>query len=158
VGITPAPRGIPQIEVTFDIDTDGIVHVTAKDKGTNKEQSMVVTGRNKLSEEEIKRMVDEGEKNKEKDEEKKKQIEMKNQADSLVYATEKLLKDSGDKIPSDIRGNLESLKNDLREAINNDNMARMKSLTEQLQEESMMTQSTPITKTWTTTKTKTKNN
>jgi molecular chaperone DnaK len=137
VGITPAPRGIPQIEVTFDIDTDGIVHVTAKDKGTNKEQSMVVTGRNKLSEEEINRMVDEGEKNKEKDEEKKKQIEMKNQADSLVYATEKLLKDSGDKIPSDIRGNLESLKNDLREAINNDNMARMKSLTEQLQEESM---------------------
>ncbi|HOO32276.1 MAG TPA: molecular chaperone DnaK [Thermotogota bacterium] len=137
MGITPAPRGIPQIEVTFDIDTDGIVHVTARDKATNKEQSMVVTGRNKLSEDDINRMVEEGEKNKEKDEEKKKEIEIKNQADALVYATEKLLKESGDKIPEDLRGKLESIKNDLREAVNNDNVARIKTLTEQLQEESM---------------------
>jgi molecular chaperone DnaK len=137
MGITPAPRGIPQIEVTFDIDTDGIVHVTARDKATNKEQSMVVTGRNKLSEDDISRMVEEGERNKEKDEEKKKEIEIKNQADSLVYATEKLLKESGDKIPEDLRGKLESIKNDLREAVNNDNVPRIKTLTEQLQEETM---------------------
>ncbi len=137
VGITPAPRGVPQIEVEFDIDTDGIVHVKATDKGTGKEQSMVVTGRNKLNEEDINRMVDEAEQNKEKDEKKKKEIEMKNQADALVYSTEKMLKDNGDKLSDELRGKLESLKNDLREAINNDNVARIKSLMDELQQESM---------------------
>jgi len=137
VGIPPAPRGVPQIEVSFDIDTDGIVHVTAKDLGTGKEQSLVVTGRNKLNSEEIQRMVDEAKQHEEEDKKRKQEVEMKNQADGLVYQTEKLLKENGEKIPAELRGKLESLKNDLREAINQDNVQRIKVLMEQLSEESM---------------------
>lgn len=137
VGIPPSPRGIPQIEVAFDIDTDGIVHVKAKDMGSGKEQSMVVTGRNQLSSEEISKMVDDAKRFEEDDKKKRQEIEMKNEADSLAYATEKLLKENGDKIPGDLRGNLESLKNDLREAINQDNVQRIKVLMDQLKEQSI---------------------
>ncbi len=136
-GIAPAPRGIPQIEVTFDIDSDGIVHVSAKDLGTNREQSMVVSGRQKMSEEEIKRIVEDAKKYEEQDKKKKQEVELKNQADQLAYSIEKLLKDSGDKISSEDRGKLEGLVKDLRDAINQDNIQRVKLLFDQLQKESM---------------------
>ncbi len=98
VGIPPAPRGLPQIEVTFDINSNGIVHVHAKDKGTGKEQSVKITAPKKLSEEEIERMVKEAQSHAEEDKKKKDTVEVKNQADNLVYATEKSLKDYGDKV------------------------------------------------------------
>ncbi|MCK5492829.1 MAG: Hsp70 family protein, partial [Candidatus Omnitrophica bacterium] len=97
-GIPPAARGIPQIEVTFDIDTNGLVHVTAKDKGTGKEQSIRITAPNKLSEEEINNMVKQAEKFAEEDKKRKASVESKNKADTLVYSTEKALKDYGDKV------------------------------------------------------------
>ncbi len=137
MGIAPAPRGVPQIEVAFDIDTDGIVHVTAKDKGTGKEQSMVVTGRNKLSRDEIEKMVEDAKKFEEEDKKHRQEIEMKNQADNLVYATEKMLKENGEKVPAEMRSKIESLKNDLREAINQNNMQRIKVMMDELQQESM---------------------
>ncbi|PNE20055.1 molecular chaperone DnaK [Mesotoga sp. Brook.08.YT.4.2.5.1] len=136
-GIAPAPRGVPQIEVTFDIDSDGIVHVSAKDLGTNREQSMVVSGRQKMSEEEIKRVVEEAKKYEEQDKQKKQEIELKNQADQLAYSIDKLLSESGDKISSEDRGKLEGLVKDLRDAINEDNIQRIKLLFDQLQKESM---------------------
>ncbi len=98
VGIPPAPRGLPQIEVTFDINSNGIVHVHAKDKGTGKEQSVKITAPKKLSDEEIERMVKEAQSHAEEDKKKKDTVEVKNQADNLVYATEKSLKDYGDKV------------------------------------------------------------
>ncbi|AKI97319.1 molecular chaperone DnaK [Kosmotoga pacifica] len=136
-GIPPAPRGVPQIEVTFDIDSDGIVNVYAKDLGTNKQQSMVVTGRNKLSEDEIKRIVEDAKKYEEQDKRKKQEIELKNQADELAYRMEKILKESGDKIPAEDRGNLENLVKDLRDALNKDDISRVKILFDKLQQESM---------------------
>jgi len=136
-GIAPAPRGVPQIEVSFDIDSDGIVNVHAKDLGTNKQQSMVVTGRNKLSEDEIKKIVEDAKKYEEQAKRKKQEIELKNQADELAYRVEKLLKESGDKIPAEDRGNLETLVKDLREALNKDDIARVKILFDKLQQESM---------------------
>jgi len=135
-GIPPAPRGIPQIEVTFDIDSDGIVHVSAKDLATNKEQSMVVTGRQTLSEDEIRRMVEEAQKYEEEDKRKRQEIEMKNEADNLVYSIEKTLKEHGDKIPADLKSKLESLSKDLKDAIESDNIQRIKILMDELKAES----------------------
>lgn len=135
-GIPPAPRGVPQIEVTFDIDSDGIVNVSAKDRATGKEQSMVVTGRHKLSPEEIERIIQDAKKYEEQDRKRKEQIELKNRADDLAYAVEKSLKEYGDKIPADVRSNLESLIKDLRQAIDEDNFQRIKILFDQLQQES----------------------
>ncbi len=137
VGIMSAPRNIPQIEVSFDIDTDGIVNVNAKDLGTGKEQGMVVTGRNKLDPTEINKMVEDAKRNEEEDNRRKQEIEMKNQADHLVYSIEKILKESGDKIPGDLRSKVESLKNDLRDAVNKENMQRIKVLMDALNLESM---------------------
>jgi len=137
VGIMSAPRNIPQIEVSFDIDTDGIVNVNAKDLGTGKEQGMVVTGRNKLDPTEINKMVEDAKRNEEEDNRRKQEIEMKNQADNLVYSIEKILKESGDKIPGDLRSKVESLKNDLRDAVNKENMQRIKVLMDALNLESM---------------------
>ncbi|MCB1222954.1 MAG: molecular chaperone DnaK, partial [Mesotoga sp.] len=136
-GIPPARRGVPQIEVTFDIDSDGIVHVSAKDLGTNREQSMVVSGRQKMSEEDIKRIVEEAKKYEEQDKQKKQEVELKNQADQLAYSMEKLLNESGDKISSEDRGKLEGLVKDLRDALSEDNIQRIKLLFDQLQKESM---------------------
>lgn len=136
-GIPPAPRGVPQIEVTFDIDSDGIVHVHAKDLGTNKEQSMVVSGRQKLSDDEIQKIIKDAEKYEEQDKKRKQEVELKNKADELAYRVEKILKESGDKLSDDERSNLETKVKDLREAINNNNMQRVKLLFDQLQEESM---------------------
>lgn len=118
VGIPAAPRGLPQIEVTFDIDANGIVHVHAKDKGTGKEQSIQITAPDKLSEEEIEKMVKESEKFAEEDKKKKEFVELKNKADTAVYATEKSLKDFGDKVSDDekkkIQEKLDSLKEILK--------------------------------------------
>ncbi len=97
-GIPAAPRGVPQIEVTFDIDANSIVHVTAKDLGTNKEQSITITSSTNLSDEEVSRMVKKAEANKEEDKKRKEEADLKNDAESLVNQTEKSLKDLGDKV------------------------------------------------------------
>ena len=126
IGIPPAPRGIPQIEVSFDIDRDGIVHVGAKDLGTGKEQSMRITAPKKLSKEEIGKMVKEAEKFSEEDKKKKESVEVKNQADTLVYSVEKSLKDFGDKVTQDERLKIEQKMNDLKEAIKGSDTEKIK--------------------------------
>jgi molecular chaperone DnaK len=132
VGIPPAPRGVPQVEVTFDIDADGIVHVSAKDLGTGKEQSIRITAPKKLSKEEIDQMVKNAEKFAAEDTKKKEFAETSNQADNLIYATEKSLKDFGDKISQSDRANIESAINDLKTAIKDKNIDRIKRGTEDL--------------------------
>jgi len=136
VGIPPAPRGIPKIEVTFDIDANGIVHVNAKDMGTGKEQSIKITAPTKLSKEEIDRMVKEAEKFASEDTKKKEEVEVVNQADSLVYTTEKSLKDYGDKVSQQERANIETALNDLKQAIKDKNVDRIKKSMETLQQAS----------------------
>ncbi len=116
-GIPAAPRGIPQIEVTFDIDSNGIVHVTAKDKGTGKEQSIRITAPDKLSEEEIEKMVKEAQSYAEEDKKKKEAAELKNRADTLAYTTEKSLKEHGGKIPESDKKNIEEKLNRLKELL-----------------------------------------
>lgn len=137
VDIPPAPRGVPQIEVTFDIDSDGIVHVSAKDLASNKEQSMVVTGRHKLREDEIRKMIEEAHKYEEQDRRKREEVELKNRADDLAYSVSKTLREHGAKLPQDLKDRLENLVKDLREAINRDDIARVKILFDDLQRESM---------------------
>ncbi|OGX26383.1 MAG: molecular chaperone DnaK [Omnitrophica WOR_2 bacterium RIFCSPHIGHO2_01_FULL_48_9] len=132
-GIPPAPRGLPQIEVTFDIDTNGIVHVSAKDKGTGKEQSIRITAPTKLSEAEIDKMVKEAEKYAEEDKKRKEEVELINQANSLVYGTEKAVKDYGDKVSAADKANIEQELNHLKEAIKNKDQAKMKQGMESLQ-------------------------
>jgi molecular chaperone DnaK len=107
VGIPPAPRGIPQIEVSFDIDANGILHVSAKDLGTNKEQSIRITATSGLSEDEIKKMVRDAESHSAEDHKRKELVEAKNNADALVYSVEKSLKDYGDKITADEKRDIE---------------------------------------------------
>jgi len=132
VGIPPAPRGIPQIEVTFDIDSNGIVHVSAKDKGTGKEQSIRITAPKKLSQEEIDKMVKEAEKYASEDKKRKEEVDLINQADNLVYATEKSLKEFGDKVSQKERADIESRLNDLKSAIKDKNVDRIKKSMEDL--------------------------
>ena len=133
VGLPPAPRGVPQIEVTFNIDADGIVHVSAKDRGTGKEQSIQITAPKKLSEEEIQKMVKEAEKFADEDKRKKEEVELVNQANVLVYATEKSLKDYGDKVSQTDRGNIEQELNSLKDAIKSKDQGKIKSGMESLQ-------------------------
>ncbi|MCK5179630.1 MAG: Hsp70 family protein, partial [Candidatus Omnitrophica bacterium] len=133
VGIPPASRGVPQIEVTFDIDTDGIVHVHAKDKGTGKEQSIRITAPTKLSDEDIEKMVKEAEKYAGDDKKQKETVEMTNQANALVYSTEKSVKDYGDKIADDDKANIEKELNNLKEAIKSGDADKIKQGTESLQ-------------------------
>jgi molecular chaperone DnaK len=132
VGIPAAPRGVPQIEVTFDIDANGIVHVSAKDLGTGKEQSIKITAPKKLSKEEIEKMVKEAEKFAAEDAKKKEEVETINQADNLVYATEKSLKDYGDKVSQSDRADIESKLNSLKTAIKDKNIDRIKKCMEDL--------------------------
>jgi molecular chaperone DnaK len=115
-GIPPAPRGVPQIEVTFDIDANGILHVTAKDKGTGKEQKIRIEAGSGLSKDEVERMKAEAKANEATDKAEKERIEKINQADSLIFQSEKQLKEFGDKIPADKKGNIESALNTLKEA------------------------------------------
>jgi molecular chaperone DnaK len=126
VGIPPAQRGIPQVEVTFDIDANGIVHVSAKDLGTGKEQSIRITAPKKLSKEEIEKMVKEAEKFATEDAKRKEEVEVINQADTLSYSTEKALKDFGDKVSQSERAEIEAKLNDLKTAIKDKNLERIK--------------------------------
>jgi molecular chaperone DnaK len=136
VGIPPAPRGVPQVEVTFDIDTDGIVHVHAKDKGTGKEQSIRITAPTKLSEDEINKMVKEAEKYAADDKKKREEVEMLNQANALAYSTEKAIKDYGDKIGADEKARIEKEVEALKEAIKAKDAGKIKSAMEAVQKAS----------------------
>jgi molecular chaperone DnaK len=133
VGIPPAPRGVPQIEVTFDIDANGIVHVTAKDKATGKEQKIQITAKTKLSEAEIEKMVKEAEKYAEEDKKRREEAELLNGANTLLYSTEKSLKDYGDKVSAADKEAMEKELTVLRDAIKDKNHDKIKSSMEDLQ-------------------------
>ncbi len=135
--IPPAPRGVPQIEVKFDIDANGIVNVTAKDLGTNKEQSITITSSTNLSDDEIERMRKEAEENKEADKKRKEEADLKNEAEQLVFQTEKSLKDLGDKVDKKEKEEAEDLIKDLREALNKNDLDDIKAKKEKLQEKAM---------------------
>ena len=130
--IPPAPRGIPKIEVSFDIDANGILNVSAKDLGTNKENKIVIKAGSGLSDEEIERMVNEAEKNKEEDERRKKLIETKNNAEQLIYTTEKSLKEYGDKVSADDKAAIETKLQALRDANGSDDVTRIENAINEL--------------------------
>ena len=132
--IPPAPRGIPQIEVTFDIDANGIVNVKAKDLGTNKEQSITITATNTLTDEEIDKMMKEAEANKEADAKRKEEADTKNDAEQVIFATEKAIKDLGDKVTEEEKKEAEDLIKDLKEAIEKSNIEDIKSKKDKLLE------------------------
>lgn len=133
-GIPPAPRGVPQIEVIFDIDANGILNVTAKDKGSGKEQSISITGASTLDKSEVERMVQQAEQNANTDKERREKIERKNQADSLAYQAEKQIADLGDKVPADDKAKIEGMVKNLRDAISSDNDEQIKVLMPELQQ------------------------
>ena len=132
-GIPPAPRGIPQIEVTFDIDANGIVNISAKDTATGKEQKITITATSHLSDDEIERMVNEAKENADEDKKKRESVDARNNADGLVYSTEKLLKDMGDKVPADMKTKIEDQVKVLKKAIESGDAEQMKKETETLQ-------------------------
>ncbi len=132
-GIPPAPRGVPQIEVTFDIDANGILSVTAKDKGSGKEQSISITGASTLSDTEVERMVKDAEANAAADKEKREKIDLKNQSETLVYQAEKQLAELGDKVSADDKAKVETFTKELKEAIEKDDTDTMKRVLEELQ-------------------------
>ena len=134
VGIPPAPRGMPQIEVTFDIDANGIINVTAQDKGTGKEQSITITSSTKLTDEEIEKAVKEAEMNAEADKKKQEEIEVRNNADSMIYTAEKTINEEEikDKVSDDERSNIEKLVAELRELISGDDIVAIKEKTDEL--------------------------
>jgi molecular chaperone DnaK len=131
-GIPPAPRGLPQIEVTFDIDANGIVHVSAKDLGTGKEQSIKITASSGLSEEEIKRLVKDAEMHSEEDKKKKELAEARNHADTLIYSTEKTVKDLGDKVESSLKSDIDSVIERLKKAMEGSDAGEITRLTDEL--------------------------
>ena len=134
-GIPPAPRGVPQIEVTFDIDANGILNVTAHDRGTNKQNKVTITGSTTLNKDEVERMVKEAESNAEDDRRKAEAIETKNRAEHLAFQAEKALKDAGDKVPSDLRTDIEGKITAVREAISKNDDAAIKTAHDALQAE-----------------------
>ena len=133
-GIPPAPRGIPQIEVTFDIDADGILHVSAQDKATGREQSITITASSGLSNEEVDEMVHEAEKFRQDDEKRKEEVELRNNADSLVYQAEKLLREQGDKVPADLKSEVEGKIADCRSALEGQDTANIQRSVQELSE------------------------
>ncbi|MDL2217052.1 molecular chaperone DnaK [Christensenellaceae bacterium OttesenSCG-928-M15] len=133
-GIAPAPRGVPQIEVTFDIDANGIVHVSAKDLGTGHEQNVTITASTNLNEDEIKKAVEEAERYANEDKQRKDEVETRNHADQLVYTTEKTLKELDDKISADDKAKIESALADLRKTLEGNDSAMIKTATEKLTE------------------------
>ena len=135
--IPPAPRGVPQIEVTFDIDANGIVNVKAKDLGTNKEQSITITSSTNLSDDEIDKMVKEAEANKQADEKRKEEADVKNEAEQMIFATEKAIKDLGDKLDDKDKKAAEDLVKDLEEALKKDDLDDIKAKKDKLQEKAM---------------------
>lgn len=132
-GIAPAPRGVPQIEVTFDIDANGIVHVSAKDKGTGAEQSMTITGGSSLSKDDIDRMVKDAEAHAEQDKARREAADTRNAAESVAYSVEKLLKENGDKLPEDVKTSVQGDVDELKKALEGDDDAAVKSAFEKLQ-------------------------
>ena len=134
-GIPPAPRGVPQIEVTFDIDANGILHVSAKDLGTGKEQKITITASSGLDKREVERMVREAEQYAAEDARRREAVEAKNKADNLAYQTEKLLKEQGDKVPADKKARVESAIAEVREALKGDDVERINSTMEALNKE-----------------------
>ena len=136
-GIPPAPRGVPQIEVTFDIDANGIVNVKAKDLGTGKEQSITITATNTLSDEEIDKMMKEAEANKDADEKRKALADAKNEADQTIFAAEGAIRDLGEKVTEDEKKEIEELTADLRKALEGDNVDDIKDKTTKLNEKAM---------------------
>jgi len=131
-GIAPAPRGIPQIEVTFDIDANGILNVRAKDLGTGKEQKVTITASTTLNKDEVQRMVKDAEAHAEEDRKHKEEVEARNQADSLVYQAEKVLKDNADKIDATIRSEVESKIEPVKQAIKDNDVDRMRTTSQEL--------------------------
>jgi molecular chaperone DnaK len=135
--IPPAPRGIPQIEVKFDIDANGIVNVTAKDLGTNKEQSITITSNTSLTDEEIDRMVKEAEANAEADKKRKEEVDTRNEAEQLIFATEKAIKDLGDKVEEAEKTEAEKLIEELKESLKGTDIEDIKKKMESLNEKAM---------------------
>ena len=135
-GIPSAPRGVPQIEVTFDIDANGILHVTAKDKATSKEQSVKITASTNLANDEVERLVREAKQHEEEDKRQRELAEARNSADNLVYLTEKTLRELGEKVPTNDRATVENLLEELKQVKETGEIARIRSLTEQLQQAS----------------------
>jgi len=135
-GIPPAPRGVPQVEVTFDIDANGILNVSAKDLGTGKEQRVTITASTHLDKGQVERMVREADQHAEEDRQHREEIEARNRADSLVYATEKGLKDYGEKVGSEERTKIEASLNALKEALKGQDADRIRTLTQELEQAS----------------------
>ncbi len=135
--IPPAPRGVPQIQVTFDIDANGIVNVTAKDLGTNKEQKITITSNTTLSDEEIEKMMKEAEANKEADKKRKEEADLRNDAEQMIFQSEKALKDLGDKVDTKEKEEVESIVKELKEALEKNDMDKVKTIKENLQEKAM---------------------
>ncbi|MFZ1362430.1 MAG: molecular chaperone DnaK [Candidatus Nanopelagicales bacterium] len=135
-GLPPAPRGIPQVEVTFDIDANGIVHVSAKDLGTGKEQSMTITGGSSLDKDDIDRMMREAEEHADEDKKRREEVDVRNNADSLVYQTEKFIADNDDKLPEDAKANVTEPLDELKKALEGDDIEAIKSATDKVAEAS----------------------
>ena len=133
-GIPPAPRGIPQIEVTFDIDADGILHVSAQDKATGREQKITITASSGLSKEEVDRLVKEAERHAAEDRRRKEEVEARNQADSMAYSAEKTLRELGDKVPGNVKSEVEAKVNAVREALKGSDVEAIKRTTRELSE------------------------
>jgi len=131
-GLPPAPRGVPQIEVTFDIDANGIVHVEALDKATGKKQEVRISGGSGLSEAEIEKMVREAEENREVDSKRREVVDARNNLDSMVFATEKMIKDGGDKIPADKKSSLEAVIKEVKEKLTSENLDEIKAASDKL--------------------------
>jgi len=135
-GIPPAPRGVPQIEVTFDIDANGIVHVAAKDRATGKENKITITASSGMSKDDVERAVKEAQSHEAEDKQRREEIEIRNRADNLAYATEKSLKDLGDKIPPATKSDLEAKLKAVRDALNGTDVEAVKSASESLMQAS----------------------
>jgi molecular chaperone DnaK len=135
-GLPPAPRGVPQIEVSFDIDANGIVHVNAKDLGTGKEQSMTITGQSSLNKDDINRMVKDAEAHAEEDRLRREEAEVRNNADTLVYQTEKVLREQGDKVSADEKAAVEAPLADLKTALGGTDIEAIKTATDPLMQAS----------------------
>ena len=131
-GIPPAPRGVPQIEVTFDIDANGIVHVSAKDLGTGKEQRMTISGGSALPKDEVERMMKEAEQYAEEDKKRRDEAETRNSSEALVFQTEKFLGENGDKLPAEGKAEVESALSDLKAALGGSDIAAIKSAAEKV--------------------------
>jgi molecular chaperone DnaK len=131
-GIAPAPRGVPQVEVTFDIDANGILNVRAKDLGTGKEQKVTITASTTLNKDEVSKMVRDAETHAEEDRKHREEVEARNQADSLVYQAEKQLQDNGDKIDAAVRSEVESKIEPVKQAIKDNDVERMRSTSQEL--------------------------